>query len=415
MSNNIIVNKGIGIITDAVTMSLVDNLKFLNKTDSAKDSDWEGKANVKAGSTIYRRKPARFIPTNNMDITSADKDIVEEYFPISASRTYTVPVALTVAELSTDLPSKALVKRVVDEAVPAIAQYMENYYLTQALNASYQQAGTPGASTYSVDEVAGCKTLLDESLAPMDNKRFLLLNSRASGKALGARAGLFQSSSQIAQQYEDGEMGKGNGFTWLQNELLPSHTNGTANQYTISVTTTASEGASTIALTSSGGSTENFTVGTRFTVAGVYKVHPITKQVLPDLQQFVITETVAAVAGAFAAVKISPTLYTATSKTLQNISALPQGSAAVTVISGTASATYGQGLAFHRDAFVFGSVPLELPTPGSVDFAARSTYKGVSLSIVRAYDVVKAQKITRIDVLPYFGVQRPEWAACYIA
>jgi hypothetical protein len=76
---------------------------------------------------------------------------------------------------------------------------------------------------------------------------------------------------------------------------------------------------------------------------------------------------------------------------------------AALTIKGTASLTYQQNLGFTKDAFGLVTVPMELP--GGVDFAARETYKGISIRIIRAYDPTNDVIPCRLDVL--YGV------ACY--
>ena len=64
----------------------------------------------------------------------------------------------------------------------------------------------------------------------------------------------------------------------------------------------------------------------------------------------------------------------------------------------------------HEDAFVLGMADLELPQ--GVDFAAVASdpESGVSLRIVRAYDISEDRFPCRIDVLYGWKAVRPEWA-----
>ena len=136
-------------------------------------------------------------------------------------------------------------------------------------------------------------------------------------------------------------------------------------------------------------------------------MHPVTKEDLGYLQQFVVTANATANGSGDAALSISPALYTATSGSLQNITALPADTAALTFV-GTASTAYAQNLAYHKDAFRMASVPLHLPS--NAEFAANETYKGISLSIVRDFDILTRKEILRIDFLGGLANVRPEWA-----
>ena len=66
-------------------------------------------------------------------------------------------------------------------------------------------------------------------------------------------------------------------------------------------------------------------------------------------------------------------------------------------------------MCFHRDAFAFATADLVMPK--GVDFAAREVQDGVSMRIVRAYDINSDKFPTRIDVLYGYKTVRPQLAA----
>ena len=65
-------------------------------------------------------------------------------------------------------------------------------------------------------------------------------------------------------------------------------------------------------------------------------------------------------------------------------------------------------MGFHRDAFAFATADLVMPQ--GVDFAAREVMDGISMRIVRDYDINNDNLPTRIDVLYGFKTIRPELA-----
>ena len=95
---------------------------------------------------------------------------------------------------------------------------------------------------------------------------------------------------------------------------------------------------------------------------------------------------------------ISPAITS--SGAYQTVDALPADNAALTFL-GAASASIPQNLAFTENAFGLVTVPLELPE--GVHFAAREEYEGVSIRVVRQYDINNDVIPTRIDVL--YGVK----------
>lgn len=395
-----------GVIAKAAAQTLKDNLKFLNTIDKADESDWDGKNGFKAGDTIYTSVPARYIPQDTFDITSTIQGSNEEKRALTLDIIKTVGMEFSALNLATDIGVKQIINRFVVPAAEAIAQYAELEAIKRATQATYNLSGAAGSNSFTVADVQDGKVNLDRALAPMGDRRFLL-NSAAGALAVDARKGLFQSSEEIAKQYKDGYIGRADGFDWMQNELLYTHTNG-ADVTGVTVNTTATEAASTISLTGLTISTTGIIKkGTVFTISGVNKVHPITKVSYGVPQQFVVTADADSNGSGVATVSVSPSFYTATSTGLQNISALPQAAANI-LFSGAASTSYAQSIQYHKNAFKMASVPLDLPT--AVEFAAQETVDGVSCAVVRAFDVLQRRMITRLDFLGGISAVRAEWS-----
>ena len=147
------------------------------------------------------------------------------------------------------------------------------------------------------------------------------------------------------------------------------------------------------------GTSDSFTVGEVVTFANVFNINPQNRISTGVLKNFVITAavTVASDGATTATLQISPAIVT--SGPYQNVSAGPSDGAAVVVVSGItgASSSFAQNLGFTRDAFGLVTVPLEIPQ--GVDFAARETYRNISMRVIRAYDVNNDVFPTRIDIL----------------
>lgn len=406
MSNNInTIKSNAAIIAKIAAGMLVDNLQFAKSISKADASDYNGKNGYSAGDTIYISKPARFTPGNSFDITSTIQDIVEEKTPLVLDILSTVGVSLDSQELASTINIKSVAERVIKPAVAAIAQDVEKTMLSRAVIGTYNSVGGTGSAVFDTDFMLSASQKQQEFLMPMNGENWALLSPAARRSAVNARKGLFQSSSKIAEQYLSGYMGEADGYEYLSNNLMPRLTNGTQTG-SLTVATTSVNGATTIALTGTSGGT--LTAGQVFTIASVNAVHPQTKADLGYLQQFVVTALNTASGTAYTGVAISPTIYDATTgKTLQNVTALPQSGAVVTIV-GSASTAYTNSLAFHTDAFRMVSVPLILPD--AVEFAVQETYKGVTVAIVRAFDILKRRMVTRIDFLGGLSLVRPEWA-----
>lgn len=393
-----------GVIAKAAAKMLSDELQFTKSIAKADPADYQGKNGYSAGDTIYISKPARFTAQQAFDITSTMQNVTEEKVPLVLNTISTVGLNINTLEYATTIELKSMIKRIIEPAVQTIAQDIENRFLAQAMQSVYNQVGTAGTTVFDTDTVLSAREKMSKFLCPKDDKRHVLFDSTGGRSAVNARKGLFQQADEIGKQYKSGAIGRADGFIWLENEMVPVLTTGTRTG-AITVTTTSSEGDSTIALT--GTSAQTLAAGDVFTISGVYAVHPILKTVRPFLQQFVVTAANTASGGAYTSVAISPSIYTATSVGLQNVGTLPQSGATVT-FTGAASTSYTQHLAFHKNAFRMVSVPLIMPK--AVEFAVTEEYEGINVSIVRAFDVLQRRMITRMDFLGGLVADRPEWA-----
>jgi hypothetical protein len=383
---------------------LADKVQFIKSIDKEPESTFNSQVNgFNPGQTIYVNKPARFVPTTNADITSSIQDVVEEKVAVTLNIRQVQAVALTSLEVQNSLALKDWSKRILDPAISSIAQGVESTVLTSAKNAVYNLVGSAGTTVFDTDTVLSAGERLAFGLAPQDGDQYLLLNPTANRSAVNARKGLFQSSSAIADQYKKGYIGDADGFTFLRNSMLPTHTRGTQTS-TFTVTTTSTEADSTLALTGTSGGT--LKAGDVFTIASVFAVHPITKATLNYLQQFVVTANNTAVSTAYSGVAISPSIYAA-SNGLQNVSALPQSSAAVTIV-GNLSTGYVQNLAYHKSAFRFVSVPLM--KPNGAHMVGQETVDGMTVRVWMDSAILTDKMIMRIDLLGGFAAVRPEWA-----
>jgi len=144
-----------------------------------------------------------------------------------------------------------------------------------------------------------------------------------------------------------------------------------------------------------------------FTIASVYAVNPQTRQTTGSLQQFVVTADATAASGAWSSVSVSPAIFTS-SNALATVDSFPQSGAVVTVL-GAASTAYPQNLIYHKDAITFATADLLLPQ--GVDMASRQVHNGISMRIVRQYDINNDRMPCRIDVLYGYGVIRAAQAA----
>jgi len=186
-------------------------------------------------------------------------------------------------------------------------------------------------------------------------------------------------------------------------QSLKLHTTG-AWGTSITVTSTIStQGASSIGISFTGAS-RTWKQGDVFTIAGVNAVNPQTRESTGSLQQFTVTAD--ATGSSTATLSVYPPIYTA-DNALATVDAFPVATAVVTML-GSASTSYPQNLAYHKDAFTFATADLIMPQ--GVDMASRQVHNGISMRIVKDYDINNDRLPCRVDVLYGYNTIRPEMA-----
>ena len=92
---------------------------------------------------------------------------------------------------------------------------------------------------------------------------------------------------------------------------------------------------------------------------------------------------------------------------LATVNVLPGNGSAV-VFVGAGGTQYAQNLVYHKDAITFATADLLLPQ--GVDMASRAVHNGISLRVVRQYDINNDRMPCRIDVLYGYNTIRPQMA-----
>jgi hypothetical protein len=385
----------INMITKEALRVLHQKCNFISNVNRSYDDRYANEG-AKIGDSLRIRLPVRYTATVGTSPTLAVQDTVEENTTLTVQRRGQVGMRFTSQEMTLSLDDFS--NRIIKPAVSVLAAAIENDALTMT-NDVYNSVNNIGAAL-NFRQVALAKKRLDDSLAPDDDSRVALLNTQDNVDFIDSTKGLFQASNNIAQQYKRGVIGTTSGFDFFQNTLMPNTTTGTA----LAATTYTVNGANQVGsgvIVATGSTT--FAVGDIVTFAGCFEVHPETKANTGRLQQFVVT---AAYAGGAGTLAISPAIVTSGGR--QNVSASPTNGGAVSKVGG-ASAVYRPSLFFHPDAFAFATADLEMPR--GVDMAARQVMDGISMRIVRQYDIAEDRMPCRIDVLYGFRTIRPELAA----
>jgi hypothetical protein len=382
-------------VTREALRILHQKLTFVGNVNRQYDDSF-AKTGAKIGDTLKIRLPNQYVVRTGKTLST--QDTTENSVSLTVGTQKGVDINFSSAELTLSLDDFS--DRILEPAMAVLAANIEADALNMYKDV-YNSVGTAGTVPADLLTYLTAKQKLDENLAPMDKNRTIHTLPNASVKLVDALKGLFQDSSAISEQYREGKMGRTAGFDFYQNTLLPTHTLG--NKVSSVTVNGATQTGSTLNI---GGvaNADTFKQGTVFTIAGVYQVHPESKAAYASLQQFVVTAD-ATMTTTTGSISISPPMVA--TGALQNINATAASGAAITIV-GSASTSYGQNLAFHKDAFAFATADLLMPK--GVDFAAREVYDGVSMRIVRMYDITNDNFPCRLDVLYGYKAIRPQLA-----
>jgi len=406
MPNNFLTLKNApGVVTEMAAALLEDAMPFCKTIEKSPASDFQGMNGYSAGDTIYVPKPPRYSESSTADITSTIQDVVVQKEPMTLFRRV-VPFEATSLEFATESQFKSWFKQAVKPAISNLAQFVEKEMISRAALQVYQNVGTPGSNTFDTDTVLNARELIANQLGNGD--KYLAVSPKAMRAAVNSRKGYFNDGAQVSQAFKKGTYKEADGFTWMESTLLRSHTNGTDVSGVTVKTTVSTQGSTTLVLTGVTATTGTVTAGTKFTIAGVNAVHPITKADLGYLQQFTVITGGAGDVSTDVTVTVSPAMYTsAATGAQQNITAFPQSTAVVTFV-GTASQNFTQNLAYDSGAFRMVSLPLV--TPPDTIVAEQRTHNGITMRFIQQYDVRTDKVINRLDFLGGIVAARAEHA-----
>jgi coat protein Gp5 len=356
------------------------------------------------------RKPPRYVGRVGQAIQI--EDATETSVPLALTTQRGVDIAFTSVDLALNVDDFS--DRFVRPAIASVANGIDNDGLANAKFSVNNEIGVPGTVPNALLTYLQAGQKLDEMAAPRDNDRSLVINPGMQATIVDALKGLFQDADSVAQQYLRGTMGKTIGFKWSMDQNCPVHTVGAYAPGGATVTN-----AQTGALILTGGWPNSLTVlkqGDIITFGAVNAVNPQNRRATGALAMWLVTADVVSGVSGVATIPISGPDGNGiiTAGPFQNVDAGPLNAAAITVQGASGTGPTGRGFAFHKDAFALGCA--DLPLPGGVDMAARVSDKqlGMSLRMVRAYDINTDRFPCRIELLYGWTTLYPQ-LACRVA
>lgn len=390
----------ISMVTREALRILENNLTFAKGVNREYDDQF-AIGGAKIGDTLNIRKPARYVGRSGA--TLSVEDHTETSVPLVLSNQFGVDVNFTSKEMTLNIDDFS--KRILAPAMATVANKVDRDGLAEYKNV-FNAVGTPGTIPTALKTYLQAAAKMDYEATPRDGNRSVVIDPSAQVEIIDALKGLFQSGNQIKEQYESGNMGLAGGFKWSMDQNVNAHTVGPLGGTPL-VNGASQTGSSLVTDGWTAAAAARLKKGDIFTIANVYAVNPQTRQSTGQLRQFVVTADVSSDSSGNLTAAIYPAITT--SGAFQTVDSAPADNAAITVL-GAASTVSPTHLAYHRDAFVLGCADLMLP--GGVDKAARVSDKqlGLSVRMVRQYDIVNDKWPCRLDILYGWKTVYPELA-----
>ena len=383
------------------SLAILENNLVLSRNINRQYDDSFAVEGAKIGSSLRIRLPDRVLVTDGAALQTQDDN--EQYTTLTVSTQKHVGINFTSAELSMQLDDFAdrVLKPRISQLASSIDADVANVFASVG-----NSVGTPGTTPATALVMLQAQQKMNEAAAPM-SPRYLTVNPAANAALVNGLSGFFNPSDSISRQFKSGMMGENVlGYEEVNmSQSIKSFTVGsrTATGGTTSAAVTT-EGATTISITGAGAS-GTIKAGEVFTVAGRQAVNPQTRESTGSLFQFVALADVTLDGSGAGTITVAP-MYSA-AHPLATITTLPVAANTVTFL-GAASTTYPQNIAYHKDAFTLATADLILPQ--GVDMASRANHNGISMRIVRQYDINNDRMPCRVDVLYGYAAIRPQLA-----
>ncbi len=382
-------------VTRAALAILHQKLNFVGNINRSYDSSFANEG-AKIGTDLKIRKPNQYTVTTGAVMTA--QETAEDSVTLTVATQKHVGMNFSMSELTLSLQD--FTDRIIEPAMTVLAASLEGDAMSMYKDV-YQQVNNQATSATFSKLLSGRKILTD-ALSPSDN-RFANLDTQTNVDLVDTLKGLFHDSTAIKEQYREGMMGRTAGFDFYENTLWPNHTKGTATQlYTTNTVSLSATSVAASAITVATG-TGTWVKGDVLTIANIFRVHPETKNITNTLQQFAVTADLTSTGS----LGITPSIITAGAK--QNVSISATSTTAIITVAATSSAASGMSMLYQKNAFAL--VTADLMSPAQMGaWGAREVQDGISMRIVRQYDINNDKLPCRVDILYGYKTIRPELA-----
>jgi hypothetical protein len=372
----------------------------------------------KTGGSVQIRKPNKFKVTKAR--TRVSTTMSEAYITMTVATQAHVSWVFEMVDLTLTIEEYS--ERYIRPAAAALANQVDADLCAlydDVANTTYESTGYVTPHTFWV--MGDAMRKLDEEAAPPDD-RVVVFNPAAHWSFANALSNWnFREGGEGALR--KGFLGKIANAEVFMDQNIKTHTVGKYATDTAAATTsrifihsTADSASGGLPTGNAREATENqslliagniqdsvtpFKTGDTFSINGCYSVNPMSGESTGQLRDFVVTQDCGTVTddstGIPSWIYFQPyMIHTGPYKTVDTIPAL----GAAVKIYGNSNRPHPQNLAFHKNAFALCMVPLQMPTGvwGAVEME-----DGISIRIVKDYDVDEDAEIVRMDIL--YGVK----------
>jgi hypothetical protein len=355
---------------------------------------------VKVGQTITVRAPNKFRATKAQ--ARSNTNLSEPSTSITMSTQAHVSWAFSSVELTHTIEEYS--KRYIAPAAAALANQVDAD-LCALYKDVHNYCGTPGTTPATFKVLGDAQQILDEECAPSDG-RVAIVNPAAHWALADGLKGTF-AQNVVKDIMTKGYLGTIANLSIYMDQNVQRHTTGSFTSGATPLMNGSTLTGATSLVTNGWSGSNTVKDGDIFTVAAVYAVNPMSGAALTSLRRFVVTADNSDT-GADMTIAVSPKVTYTSTDPYTTVSALPITSAALAFV-GTAGTAYAQNLVFHPNAFALVTVPIEMP---SGVWGARETDPeiGLSIRVVKQYDIDADEEIIRLDILYGTKTLYPELA-----
>ena len=358
---------------------LIENLVFPNLIHKDYSNDFV----TGQGATIQVRKPVVLTAVDFNESTGVSaQDVKESSVEVTLDKLATVDVAFGAIQRATNVDD--MNRLFLEPAAVALAQKINSDGLNLYKDIPYT-GGAVGSTPDGLDDLTNARKMLNIQKAPIA-PRYALWDPEAEASFLQLDTFVEADKSGTTEALRNGSLGRIMGFENYMSQAVKSHAKGT-------LATAGTTGKKILLQGAASGATSVTLDTDDSALTGTLKKGDIlTFTSGTTIKQVVVTADATAETDAIA-ISIYPALTIA-------------DNAAVTI-----AANHTANLAFCPQAFAFVTRPLVAPA-GVESYV--TSYNGVTLRVVRGYDMTYKRETLSMDVLYGYKTMYPELAVRYL-